>query len=373
MDNDTCVVIFPSIHSRGMMPLLASNVRRILRIKEQGFDGITRDGPVLVVSAHDPVFASSAIALLSGVEKVAIAKRTKKDPGTLAPVIADVGSRLLLSTDRFLVRVEGIAKGFVPEDVETAATSAILDGKRHGAGPGTPQRHDKLLYAFLAGGSAYVCIFTDKCAGGLPYGAQRRDAVCCVHDELSAVSCYETLRQGYRIRMAVCYSGQAELIRAAKAISRIIPRTASREVEINFYRMRQWSGGYLGRTAASVAVSLRLADGLRLRHVSLPVSPLVHPADYVDECVAGVVERGLVPVMPLGGMGDDLLNAARRIGLDDKSIRSMERVAGHRTGRTKMYAGADTHNAVESERRILVRPGPNNVHDMLDALQAGRP
>ena len=370
MSGDSCVVVFPSAFAQGLLPLLAANVRRILEIKGQKFDSIRRDGPVIVVDAQDPVFASSAAALLSGVRRVAIARRVEKDPDVLVPAMAEVGSNLLLSTDRFLVKVEGSAKGFIPDDLEIAATSAIIGSGRSNGGPGTGSSYDRLLYTFLARNSAYVCIFSDECTGGMPYGSQRQEAVCCIFDELSAVSCLETLRQGYRVRMAVCYQKPRELMNLAKMVNQIIPRMVSRDVELNFFRVRPGAAGYLGYAAASLDASLLLATECGADHVSLPVSPLIHPPGFVDECILDTVGRGLTPVIPLGGMTDDLFRAAGQIGLE-KHLSRIEKLAGLKAGRSKGYSRRDAPPLPpESRQRVLLQPGPNNVHDILDSLQA---
>ena len=363
-------MIFPSVFAKGMLSHLSSNVKKILKMKNLKFDRVTRDGTVLVVDAQDPVFASSAITLLTGVDRVAIAERAKKDPAALASAIADVGSRLILSTERFMVKVEGDAKGFVPEDVETAATSAIIEGGRSGVGPGTLQRHDKLIYAFLARSNAYICIFVDECVDGLPYGAHKKTAVCCISDALSAVSCFETLRQGYRIRVAVCYGKRDDLIGLAKMINRIIPSVVSSDMEIDFFKV-QSDGRYKSRVKTSLEIAQDLAGELGLNHISLPVSPLIHSAGFVDSCIMDAVRNGFTPVVPLGGMTDDLFKTAREIGLA-KYVGKIERLAGPMMGRSR--ESDDDHpslaEAVVSRRRIRVQAGPNSIHNMLDSLEA---
>ena len=69
------VVVFPSPFARSKSALLASNVKKILKVKELAYDSIRRDGQIIIVDAKDPVFASSAIGLLYGIERVAIAKK----------------------------------------------------------------------------------------------------------------------------------------------------------------------------------------------------------------------------------------------------------------------------------------------------------
>lgn len=351
---DSYVVVFPSEFAQNMMPLLASNVRAALKTKELLFDSIGRDGPVITVKARDPVFASSAISMLFGIRRVAIAVRTEYDYHTILNEMAEIGSRLLLAGERFLVRVEGAAKGFVTKDLETAAIAAIIQ-KGHGSKPGTDKRHDKLLYTFLARNSAYVCIFLDEGLGGMPYGC-RGSAVCPIFNELSAISALETVRQGYSARIIICYRKKSQLLDLAKMASRIIPRMNEKQVELEIYQV---SGGT--RTPLPMEIALNVAKEHGIKHVSLPASPLIHKSDYIDEMISRTVSQNLAPVLPLGGMDGGLYRAAREIGLERylTRIRSLGRASG---------AGS-LQDALKSKRSITLRAGPNILHDMLDSCR----
>ena len=61
MSENASVVVFPSIYSQNKINLLISNIKKILKIKEQRFSKIQKDDSVIVVEAADPVFTSSFI------------------------------------------------------------------------------------------------------------------------------------------------------------------------------------------------------------------------------------------------------------------------------------------------------------------------
>ena len=48
------VVVFPSPFARSKSALLASNVKKILKVKELAYDSIRRDGQIIIVDAKDP-------------------------------------------------------------------------------------------------------------------------------------------------------------------------------------------------------------------------------------------------------------------------------------------------------------------------------
>ncbi len=122
------VVVFPSVFSKNKVTSLVMNIKKILKIQNQKFHKIRRDG--------------------------------------------------------------GYAKGFVTKDIEIAATSSLIE-KTAGTEikPGTNKKYDRRLYVCLTKLNAYICIYYDNGLGGIPNNSQNKKIVCCVFDELSAVSC----------------------------------------------------------------------------------------------------------------------------------------------------------------------------------------
>ena len=127
MTNNASVVIFPSIFAQNKINALISNIKKILKIQNQRFQKIRKDGSVIVVEANDPVFASSTINLLFGIDKVAIAKQIKNEYEILVSSITKIGSNLLLKGDTFYVKVEGQSKGYLPKDIfERLESSGLM-------------------------------------------------------------------------------------------------------------------------------------------------------------------------------------------------------------------------------------------------------
>ena len=120
MNEISYVVVFPTIFSKNKISQLVINIKKILKIKNQQFKSVKRDGDVILVDANDPVFASSAINLLFGIEKIVIARQTKNDFQKIVSEITSISGNLLLKGEKFLVKVEGISKGFLVKDIEIA-------------------------------------------------------------------------------------------------------------------------------------------------------------------------------------------------------------------------------------------------------------
>ena len=226
MKNEVLIVVFPSIFSKNKGSSLITNIKKVLRIQNQKFHKIRKEGDVIIVEADDPVFASSAINTLFGIKGVAIAKQVPNDFKSIVDGISKAAEDIFLKGEKFLVQIEGYAKGFTTKDVELAATSSVIE-KTTGMGikPGTNKKHDRKLYVCLTKLNAYICIYYDNGLGGVPNISQNTEIVCCIFDELSAVSCLETIKQGFDVKIIVCYSKDSELLHLVKIINQIIRRT----------------------------------------------------------------------------------------------------------------------------------------------------
>lgn len=360
-----CVVVFPSSFARKRMPLLMRNIRGILGIKNQRYGSVRRDGGVIVIDADDPVFASSAVNMLFGIRRTAIAKRAGNGFDAAVSEISRTGRSLLLGGERFFVQVEGSASGYTTKDLELAATSSIIEGSSGAARPGTEHDHDRLLYAFLTRSSAYVCIFSDDGLGGIPYGSHKNTVLCAVFDELSAVSCMETIKQGFRVRIIVCYRKDSELSHMARMISRIIPRTVSERVELGFFRVGAVRGGYAAYLRTVLGVTGEAAAKYGLDHVSLPLTPLIMDSELIDACLLEFAGQKITAYTPLGALEDEIYRNAREVGMG-KYVSRIERLAV--AGSTGAPDSRAVRAALGTLRSVSVRPGPNNVHEILDAL-----
>ena len=221
MSDNTYIVIFPSLFAENKISLLMTNIKKILKIENQNFTKISRDGNLILVDANDPVFASSTIGLLFGIKEIIIAKQIKNDFKTIVGEITKVGSSLLLKGEKFYVKVEGTPHGYVTKDVELSATSSLIEkNKKIDARPGTQDKHDKLLFTHITKSNAYVSIFNDKGLGGTVNNSQNQKIICGVFDEFSALTCLETIKQGFEVKIVVFYQKYQNLVDLIKILQK---------------------------------------------------------------------------------------------------------------------------------------------------------
>jgi adenylyl- and sulfurtransferase ThiI len=280
----------------------------------------------------------------------------------------------LLKGERFYVKVDGQAKGYLPKDIEIAATSSLIEKTaKIGAKPGTEDKYDKLLYTYLTKSNAYVCIFIDKGNGGIPNNFQKEKLVCCVYDELSAVSCLEIIREGFDVKIIVCFRKESELLNLVKILNNLIPRTLKSKIGIEFFQISMQGTGaknYMLMVEAVTEIILSTAILNHIKRVSLAVSPLIFPQSFIDKISSRVYQKNIIPHTPLLGLNENILDCAKEIGLE-KYLVGIEQL-----GKMKFNSGTVDKNAIkiaqqalETKRVVTVTVGPNNVHEILDSLQ----
>ena len=353
---------------------LVTNIKKILKIQNQKFHKIRREGDVIIVEADDPVFASSAINTLFGIKGVAIAKQVTSDFESIVNGISKVGVDIFLKGERFLLQVEGYAKGFVTKDIEIAATSSLIE-KTAGMGikPGTSKKHDRKLHVCLTKLNAYICIYYDTGLGGIPNNSQNKEIACCIFDELSAVSCLETIKQGFDVKIIVCYNKDSELLHLVKMVNQIIHRTVKPKINLEFYKIRvNKKLTSLLLTEITAKMLVRIAATNSIKRISLGMSPLIFPVDFVESLIKQVHNKDLIPYFPLSGLDDNVFETAKEIGLE-KYLSRIKKL-----GSSKFYNFKQSPKKIEkiveesimSKKTVSVSVGPNNVHEILDEVRS---
>ena len=371
MGNENYIVVFPSLFAENKLSLLMANIKKILKIKNQNYSKISRDGNLILVDANDPVFASTTINLLFGIKQIIIAKKIKNDFTTVVNEISKIGTNLLLKGERFYVNVQGAPKGYVTKDVELSATSSLIENnKKINAKPGTEEKHDKLLFAYITKSNAYVSIFSDKGLGGTVNNSQNQKVVCGIFDEFSALACLETIKQGFEVKFVVFYQNQAELVNLVKILQRILPRTLQIQFEIEFYKISGLGNNLASKNFLVTEILPRIATREKISYVGLPISPLVFPSAFIKKIKLKIFGFGLIPFVPLSGIGLEIFENAKEIGFE-KHVEKIEKILRTKIieKRIKKLSERDIDGVVKSKKTARVNLGPNVLHEILDTLQ----
>jgi len=371
MSKENYVVVFPSLFAENKVSLLVGNIKKILKINNQNYSKISRDGNLILVDANDPVFASTTINLLFGIKQIIIAKKIKNDFKTVVDEISKIGSNLLLKGEKFYVSVQGFPKGYVTKDVELSATSSLIEkNKNIDARPGTKEKHDNLLFTYITKSNAYVSIFSDRGLGGTVNNSQNQKVVCGIFDEFSALACLETIKQGFKVQIVVFYQKQSELINLVKILQKILPRTLQERAKIEFYAIPEFNNSLASKNFLFTEILSKVATRDKISHVELSISPLVFPSAFIKKLKVKIFQCGLIPVVPLSGIGFEIFENAKEIGLE-KHLAKIERILRVKIDekRVKKLSGKMINNIVKSKKTVSIKLGPNMVHEILDMLK----
>lgn len=372
--NENVVVVFPSLYSLNKIDYLVSSISIILKTKKLGFSKIRKNGSVIIVEADDPVFASSAIASLFGIEKIAIAKEVENRFNAIITAIVTVGANLLLRGERFYVKVDGIGTEYVPKDVELAATSALIEKTvNFQTKPGTESSYDKIIYTHITKSHAYVCIFIDKGGGGIPNKSQNQKVLCCIYDELSVIACLQTLKMGFDVKILVCYSNESELLNTVKMLNLILPKLLQTKVELHFCKLDKKSIGrsILLKTAVITAILVAFAKRIRIDRISLAISPLIFPAWFIEYNAMRVFQKGIIPWFPLSGIDNSIFDTADEIGLG-KHVSKIENLCKIKFKKDlpKDKINKISQISLRDIKTITITLGSKNIHDIIDSLKS---
>lgn len=373
MNEKTVVVVFPSLFTLNKLKFLISSITKLTRIKKQKIKKIRKEDSILVIEAEDPVITSSTIHSLFGIEKIAIAIEIENDFNVIVSGISKIGTNLLLRGERFYVQVEGRGTTHLPKDIELAATSALVEKTTHlETKPGTKLNHDKLIYAHLTKLHAYICIFMDNGYGGIPIKSQNEQVFCCIYDELSAISCLQTIKIGFEPRILVCYNSEPELLGIVKMLIQILPRLGQTKVELDFCKIDLKSKSIMLKTCAITQLLVMLAKKTKINRISLAISPLVFPIKFIENNIKFVFRQGLIPWLPLSGIENSIFENAIEIGLE-KHLEKIKNLVKQK------FVSIDFPNnkldrisctALMTRKTITVTVGQKNIHEIIDLLKS---
>ena len=373
MKDEVLIVVFPSIFSKNKANSLITNIKKVLRIQNQKFRKIRKEGDVIIVEADDPVFASSAINTLFGIDGVAIAKQITNDFESIVDGVSKVAKDIFLKGERFLLQIEGYAKGFTTKDIELAATSSLIE-KTAGMGikPGTSKKYDRKLYVRLTKLNAYICIYYDNGLGGVPNNSQDKEIICCIFDELSAVSCLETIKQGFDVKIIICYNKDSELLHLVKIVNQIIRRTVKPKINLDFYKIHDNKKlAQLLLTEITSKILMKIAATSGIKRISLGTSTLIHPIDFSESLSKQISDKNLIPYFPLSGLDDNVFESAREIGLEKylNSIKKLGSTKFHNSKQPAKKIEKIVNDTIMTKKTVSVNVGLNNVHEILDEIR----
>ena len=190
--------------------------------------------------------------------------------------------------------------------------------------------------------------------------------MCAIYDELSAVSCIETIKEGFDTKIIICYKLKSELVNLVKILNQILPRTLKQKITLEFFQIP-----IKGSSGKSLLTLIDSAKFEKIKRISLALSPLVFPLNFVENSLKKINENNFSVFTPISGLDNDIFESAKEIGLG-KHLSKIEKLgkmnfSNHYSSKKEIKMIAE--KAFKTKKSIFVTIGPNNVHEILDALE----
>jgi len=125
-------------------------------------------------------------------------------------------------------------------------------------------------------------------------------------------------------------------------------------------------------TEITAKILIQIAITNNTKRISLALSPLIYPVDFVESLIKQVYGKNLIPYFPLSGLDDNIFETAKEIGLE-KYLSSIKKLGGSNFSNFKQSPKKIEkiiEETIMNKKTILVNVGPNNVHDILDEVRS---
>ena len=157
-------------------------------------------------------------------------------------------------------------------------------------------------------------------------------------------------------------------------LNEVLPKYLNEEFDTHYF-----SKGEIYKKLASLLlveittkVLVRIATTCSTKRISLCLSPLIHPVDFVESLIKQAYNKNLVPYFPLSGLDDNVFESAKEIGLE-KYLGRIKKLGSSRFYNSKQPAKKiekTVEESITSKKTISVNVGQNNVHEILDEVRS---
>ena len=133
-------------------------------------------------------------------------------------------------------------------------------------------------------------------------------------------------------------------------------------------------------TEITAKILIQIAITNNAKRISLAISPLIYPVDFVESIIKQVYNKNLIPYFPLSGLDDNIFETAKEIGLE-KYLSRIEKLGGFKIDRNRFvwFQGSIQNQksldvivdeTIKSKKTVSVNVGPNNIHEILDEVRS---
>jgi len=316
-----CVVVKPSPEAASQIEVLGELIADSLPSFIEGKYSVEVKEGVIEISTPDVVEVAEVVSRFSGVAYAALAEKVRPDFDEVLQALVAAGEKGIFDNERFSVKVEVQQNlGYSASDLQTIALSTLI-GKvtNRGAKP-DEKRPDKVVYALIVKGSAYVFTHRYLGSGGLPSGASGGCLLVVEPSVRSLVGGWLMQRAGFAPTYLVTnYPSQPEaLYRSIENLALLRCCVAKKSLQLLYVDVAKRSSiGGLEQSFSwsefATALSVKAAVKEKIGTLSMPIDFRSRSLQNVLKCACREGVNILSPASFL--TEEELMVYAKKIGL----------------------------------------------------------
>ncbi len=136
----------------------------------------------------------------------------------------------------------------------------------------------------------------------------------------------------------------------------VLRRTIKPKISLEFYRIhinKKLPSLMLTEITAKILVQIAITNSVK--RISLALSPLIHPVDFVESLNKQVYNKNLIPYFPLSGLDGNIFETAKEIGLE-KYLNRIEKLGGSN------FSNFNFDSSYEKNRSVHLSMGKWTLH-----------
>ena len=380
--NDDVLLVFPSAFSANSKNMLMSSIIKKLKLEHMTVTKTICEESCFVFKINDGddiVDAASNIKDLFGIDRVAIAKQVTNIFSDVVSAIITTGKQIILPKEKFFIKVQISSEAkvnYVGRDISFVSSGDLIEQLAStGAQPARNEDEaDKVILSYIGKNYGYTCIQIDKAPGGMPFAYQNMKVACSIHNVLSAISSLIAIKSGFVPELLILYSSYEELIENVKLFGHIANRMPLKRHNLRIAQIDLSDRLDQGlKFMLKESISAKILIQLPAKGVVLPLSATIYPSWLVEYIMKKIILAKKTPWMPLMLLTDEIQQAAKVFGLEEKLL-SINNLVISTTFKKKEHSkylrkvDLTSKKAIKNMKTISLKVGPNYLHDIIDAI-----
>ena len=233
LSKDIKLIIFP-IHRHLLKDIKVSIIKTLKSNNVKSYK-ITTENSFLVLATQNYLYVFNLLSNSSGIKKIGLAVSTSNDIKNILGLILSVTKKIILSNERFQVKVVSENSDFISRDLEFMATGLIIDKTKYQSLKPNNYKgiNIKKIYCYIGKLNSYVPIKLIDGIGGLPFNYNKKKIFSVYYNDYS-LNCIKTISNfGFIPEIFIVYSNVFDLSKKLKLLHPIFSKMGNRRISIS--------------------------------------------------------------------------------------------------------------------------------------------